>query len=176
MAMSFGLTTASAIFFFREKFGNVITKGCHVVRIILKGQQVWGTGLYFSMITRRLQPAKVAGKFESKILSTKIRSYRGGNKQKRRKFKLCVATTYPSWIYIFNTMLVLIRQERWHSRDAIPCSQPTEASYSATIIQAVYKLSFPISSDISFVFCEPKCQQNCISWTSVKHQAGQLTF
>jgi len=35
MAMSFGLTTASAIFFFREKFGNVITKRCHVVRFIL---------------------------------------------------------------------------------------------------------------------------------------------
>ena len=33
MAMSFGLTTASAIFFFREKFGNVITNQCHVVRI-----------------------------------------------------------------------------------------------------------------------------------------------
>lgn len=34
--MSFGLTTASAIFFFREKFGNVITKLGHVVGICVR--------------------------------------------------------------------------------------------------------------------------------------------
>lgn len=165
MAMSFGLTTASAIFFFRGKFGNVITKLCHVVRPFVRN---------WTLLTKHDNEANATRQSGGKMIYSKFSSTKILTVEETSLVNL--SYMLPLQIRcVFNTMLVLIRQERWHSQDAIPCSQSTEASYSATIVQAVYKLSFPISSNTGFVFCRPKCQQNCVSRTSVKHQASQLT-
>ena len=62
-------------------------------------------------------------------------------------------------------MLFGLVQRRWLSQDAIPRSQPIEASYSAAIIQANDKLCS--SSNFKLVFC--KSDQICVSRASVEY-------
>jgi len=86
MAMSFGLTTASAIFFFRGKFGNVITKLCHVVGPFVRN---------WTLLTKHDNEANATRQSGGKMIYSKIfinkNPYRGGNKS--RKLKSYVATT-----------------------------------------------------------------------------------
>lgn len=100
--------------------------------------------------------------------------YQGGTKTRLVNLRLMLPVLM--WLLVFKAMLVLLRQERWHSRDAIPCSQSTEAPHSATIIQVDCKLDFSIFTNIRLVLCQPKCQQISVSWTSIEYQTCPLTY
>ena len=63
-------------------------------------------------------------------------------------------------------MLFGFGQRSWQSQDAIPRSQPIEASHSAAIIQANDKL-YSFSTNFKLVFC--KSDQICVSRTSVEY-------